>query len=152
MNKEEILFGKRLIFENDSFVIYLPFFTDYPYGAFIVNKNTANNIPKLTSQERKDLAQALQYITGAFDHLFDNTRFPYMMCVHQAPCNAPEYADSEAYYRLHIEFYPPLRALDTIKYYASSEMGCWAAANTRAVEDTAAELRAALARFLASIA
>jgi UDPglucose--hexose-1-phosphate uridylyltransferase len=149
MNEAEILFGKRLIFENESFIAYLPFFTDYPYGVFIVNKNDTNSVPNLTSQERKDLAQALKMVTGAFEHLFADTRFAYMLCVHQAPCNAPEYADCADYYRLHIEFYPPLRAPNTIKHNAASETGAWAAANTRAVEDTAQELREALARFLA---
>jgi UDPglucose--hexose-1-phosphate uridylyltransferase len=67
-----------------------------------------------------------------------------MMCVHQAPT----VGTFDEYYRFHIEFYPPLRAPGTIKYYASSEMGAWAAANTRCVEETAVELRAAIETFL----
>jgi UDPglucose--hexose-1-phosphate uridylyltransferase len=60
----------------------------------------------------------------------------------------PEYADCSDYFTFHIEFYPPLRAENTLKHNAASETGAWAAANTRAVEDTAAELRAALQHFL----
>lgn len=143
MIAEEKSFGKRVIFENTHFIAYLPFFTDYPFGLFIVNKNLTNFLPKLNLAERHDLAEMLKVVTTAFDKLYDS-RFPYMMCLHQTPCNAPEYADAADYYALHIEFYPPLRAPNTVKYYASSETGAWAAANTRAVEETAAELRACL--------
>ncbi|MEY4928217.1 MAG: galactose-phosphate uridylyltransferase [Bacteroidota bacterium] len=143
MIAEEKAFGKRVIFENDHFLAYLPFFTDYPFGLFIVNKNLTNFLPKLNFEEKRDLAEMLKVVTKAFDTLYDS-RFPYMMCLHQAPCNMPEYADCADYYAFHIEFYPPLRAPNTVKYYASSETGAWAAANTRAVEETAAELRACL--------
>ncbi len=141
---------RRIIFENDNFIAFIPFFTDYPFGVFIINKNNTNFIPKTNVTERKDLASIIKVITGGFDTLY-NKRFPYMMCVHQAPVNDAEYADCADYYRLHIEFYPPWRAEDTIKYYASSEMGAWAAANTRAVEDSAAELRAAVNLFISKI-
>ena len=72
------------------------------------------------------------------------------MCIHQTPVNVEEtiYKDCKDYYRFHIEFYPPLRDAKRIKFYASSEMGAWAAANTRAVEETAVELREAYNRFI----
>ncbi len=140
MLQEEKHFEKRVVFENDSFLAYIPFFTDYPFGIFIVNKNLTNFLPNLNFIEKRDLAAALKAVTTAFDAMYD-TRFPYMMCLHQAPCNMPEYEDAANYYALHIEFYPPLRAPNTLKHNASSETGAWAAANTRAVEDTAAELR-----------
>jgi UDPglucose--hexose-1-phosphate uridylyltransferase len=61
--------------------------------------------------------------------------------------NSEEYKDSEKYYHFHIEFYPPLRDENKIKWYASSEMGAWAAANTMAVEDTAPILKEAINRY-----
>jgi UDPglucose--hexose-1-phosphate uridylyltransferase len=70
-----------------------------------------------------------------------------MMNIHQTPVNSEEYADSYKYYHFHIEFYPPLRDKDKIKWYASSEMGAWAAANTMAVEETAITLRNAIEKF-----
>jgi UDPglucose--hexose-1-phosphate uridylyltransferase len=66
--------------------------------------------------------------------------FPYMMCIHQAPVNSPEWNDCEQYYRFHVEFYPPLRAKDKIKWYAGSEMGAGAAANPLDVDDMRASL------------
>ena len=150
MNEEEISFNKRLITENDSFIAYIPFFTDYPYGVFIVSKNHKGNFTEFTDKEKWDLAEILKNVTGAFDNLFDRL-FPYMMCIHQTPVNTVEYKDSNKYYHFHIEFYPPLRDKDKMKFYASSEMGAWAAANTMAVEDAAENLRWALERFKSKV-
>ena len=148
MNKQEIAFGKRLIAENNSFLVYLPYFTDYPYGIFIVHKQLKGNFAEFSDEEKNDLAILLKNSTGALDMLFDK-QFPYMMCIHQTPVNTAEYADSNKYFRFHIEFYPPLRDANRVKFYASSEMGAWAATNTRAVEETAEELRNSYNKFLA---
>lgn len=142
MNKEEAEFKKRVITENNNFIAYLPFFTDYPYGVFIVSKNHKGNFTEFSEDEKRDLAVILKGITGAFDRLF-NKLFPYMMCIHQTPVNCDDYSDSDKYYHFHIEFYPPLRDTSRIKYYASSEMGAWAACNPLSVEDTAEVLRKA---------
>ncbi|HWR43982.1 galactose-1-phosphate uridylyltransferase [Sporomusa sp.] len=147
MNKEETDYKQRIIAENNSFLAYLPFFTDYPYGVFIVSKQHKGNITQLDRAEKRDLAEMLKNITGAFDALFDKL-FPYMMCIHQTPVNSAEYADAVGYYHFHIEFYPPLREANKIKFYASSEMGAWAACNPMAVEETAVTLKKAYMRFV----
>ncbi|OHD56796.1 MAG: galactose-1-phosphate uridylyltransferase [Spirochaetes bacterium GWF1_51_8] len=149
MNREELRFGKRVIGENNGFYYYLPAFTDYPYGVFITAKRHFGNFAGMTFAERDDLALALKNVTGMFDTLFEKP-FPYMMCIHQTPCNMADHGDFEKYYHFHIEFYPPLRSADRIKFYASSELGAWAAANPLRVEDTAIRLREALAGFLGS--
>lgn len=146
MNRQELAFGQRMLMENESFLCYLPFFTDYPYGAFIVSRKMTGNFTEFDESQKRDLAAMLRDLTGAFDALFDRP-FPYMMCLHQTPVNTEEYRDCAQYFRFHIEFYPPLRDANRIKYYAGSEMGAWAAANTRAVEDTAEELREAMGKF-----
>lgn len=142
MNAEEAAFAKRVIAENASFIAYLPYFTDYPFGVFIVSKRHLPGLTALTAAERHDLALLLKRLTGAFDALFDKP-FPYMMCVHQTPVNNEAYQDAATYYHFHIEFYTPLREANKVKFYASSEMGAWAACNPLAVEDTAEALRAA---------
>jgi UDPglucose--hexose-1-phosphate uridylyltransferase len=55
--------------------------------------------------------------------------------------NTQKYADCSDYYAFHIEFYPPLRAKDKIKWYAGSEMGAGAAANPLDVDECAALLK-----------
>lgn len=143
MIEEEKRFGKRVIAENEHFISFLPFFTDFPYGMFIVAKMPKTALSDFTAAEKRNLAVMLKEMTGTMDALFDRP-FPYMMVLHQRPVNGESVED---YYRFHIEFYPPLRDQNRIKYYASSEMGAWAACNPKAVEETAEELRAAYGRY-----
>ncbi|WP_346353899.1 galactose-1-phosphate uridylyltransferase [Azotosporobacter soli] len=144
MNREEKRFAQRIVAENENFLAYLPFFTDYPYGVFIVSKKHKGDLTQFDAQEKKDLARILKCVTAAFDKLFGRP-FPYMMCLHQTPVNCAEDENADAYYHFHIEFYPPLREAKKIKFYASSEMGAWAACNPHAVEETVEALRNACA-------
>lgn len=147
MNKEEKDFKKRIIIENDDFMAYLPYFTDFPYGIFIVSKNHLSKMTDFSDREKNNFADILKRVSGTFDYLFDR-KFPYMMCIHQAPVNSKEeYGNYDDYYHFHVEFYPPLRSEHKIKYYASSEMGAWAACNPRSVEDTAEELKEAYQKY-----
>ena len=138
--EEEQNFRQRMLSQTDHFVSFIPYFTDYPYGAFIVSKAHKTAITDMDDEERNDLALMLKQVTAGMDCLFDR-EFPYMMALHQRPVNSP---DVEDFYHFHIEFYPPLRAKDRIKYLASSETGAWAPANPTAVEDTAPQLREAI--------
>lgn len=146
LNKAEKKHKQRIVFENKGFIAYIPYFTDYPFGVFIVNKKLKGNITQFTLNEKKDLAEILKTITAAFDKVY-NRPFPYMMCMHQTPVNEKKYADAEKYYAFHIEFYPPLRAADKLKWYAGSEMGAGAAANPLDVDDCAAILRTKIAEL-----
>lgn len=140
LNQSEKEHNKRLVYENDNFIAYIPYFTDYPFGVFVVNKSLKGNITQFTPTEKKDLAQMLKKITAGFDKIY-NREFPYMMCFHQTPVNTNKYAGAEKYYGFHIEFYPPLRAKDKVKWYAGSEMGAGAAANPLDVDECAKILR-----------
>ena len=148
MNATELEDGRRIIAQNNHFVAYLPHFTDYPFGVFVVAKQHIGSFAQFDDATAQSLAKMLKEVTGAFDKIYDRP-FPYMMCIHQTPVNSTEYADSATYYHFHIEFYPPLRDRDKVKWYASSEMGAWAAANVVAVEQTAVVLRDALMRYRA---
>lgn len=140
LNAAEKKYKKRIVYENKCFIAYIPYFTDYPFGVFIVSKQLTPNIAALTDAEKKDLADVLKKVTKGFDQIF-NRHFPYMMCMHQTPLNDRSYNGAEAYYAFHIEFYPPLRAKDRIKWYAGSEMGAGAAANPLDVDECAELLR-----------
>ena len=117
------------------------------YNEFNLNRMLESLVNEYMFYYTNAFADILKKVSGTFDTLFDK-RFPYMMCIHQAPVNSPEYGDYDSYYHFHVEFYPPLRSKDKIKYYASSEMGAWAACNPTSVEDTAIELRNAYERYL----
>lgn len=137
-------FGKRVIFQNEHFTVFLPFFSEYPYGVYIQSRRHVSTIAELTSEERQSLADTLRRTTGMLDSLFDY-KFPYMMCLYNAPVNGE---DAGAYYHFHIAFFPPMRSRDKIKFNASSETGAWAHCNPTCPEETAKELRQAYARWL----
>lgn len=147
MLKNEQDFGERIIFENEHFSVFLPFFTEYPYGVYIMSKRHINNIAEFTDAEKAAFADTLKQTTGMLDALFDY-KFPYMMCMHNAPVNSEDTSD---YYHFHVEFFPPMRAADKQKFNASSETGVWAHCNPTAPEDKAKELREAHKKFLDSL-
>lgn len=144
MLKAEKEFKQRIIFENEHFTVFLPFFTEYPYGVYIISKSHKQNIAEFSKEERTSLAKILRETVGTLDSLFDY-KFPYMMCMHNAPVNSGDFSDT---YHFHIEFFPPMRSSDRQKFNASSETGVWAHCNPRCPEETAQELRDAHERFL----
>ncbi len=143
MVKEENRFEKRIIFENEGFTVFLPFFCEYPYGVYAVPKRCVRYITDLTENERFLLGQTLKQTVGMLDSLFDFA-FPYMMCMHNAPVNLQETED----FHFHIQFFPPMRSADKQKFNASSETGAWAHCNPTAPEERAEELRGAYKRFM----
>lgn len=142
--KEEQDAASRIIFRNEHFTVFLPFFSEYPYGAYIMSNRHASNIAAFTAEERECLAETLRCTTGMLDSLF-GFKFPYMMCMYNEPVNGEDLSDL---FHFHIAFYPPMRSADKIKFNASSETGAWAHCNPTCPEDTAEELRQAYQRFI----
>lgn len=144
MLEDEVNDGRRVIFENEDFITFLPFFCEYPYGVYIAAKRHFQNLTQMNEREKNNLAQILKETAGMLDSLFGYT-FPYMMCMYQNPVNGEDVSDC---YHFHIAFYPPMRSADKIKFNASSETGAWAHCNPTAPEEKAKELREAHKRFL----
>lgn len=137
--------GRRIIFQNEAFTVFLPFFTEYPYGVYIFPNRHVPYLTDLTEEEKFRLGVTIRDTVGMLDSLF-GYRFPYMMCMHSAPVNLEDYSKD---YHFHIEFFPPMRSAEKQKFNASSETGAWAHCNPTCPEETSKELRAAYARFLA---
>lgn len=138
--------GRRVIFEDEHFTAVLPFFTEYPYGVWLIARRHVRHLGELDDAGRTALAAAVKAVTATLDGLFD-CEFPYMMAFHQAPSNC---GDHGAWSHLHVELYPPMRSATKLKYNASSETGAWAPCNPTAPEEKAAELRAAWGRVRAA--
>ncbi len=141
---EEERVGKRVIIENDDFMTFLPFWSEYPYGVMIASKRHLSALTELTESEKDNLASILKQTVGTLDSLFDYT-FPYMMCLHQTPVNSEDVSDA---FHFHIEFFPPMRSKEKQKFNASSETGAWAHCNPTAPEEKAEELRAAWKKYM----
>lgn len=133
---EERRNSERIITENNSFLAIIPFFARWPYETHLYSKRHYQAIDEMSTDEQKDLATILKAVLVAFDKLFDIS-FPYMMVTHQRPVDGVPYD----YYHFHIEFYPPLRTANKLKYLAGSETGAGMFINDSLPEVKAAELR-----------
>lgn len=141
--KEEKRFGQRVVLENDYFIAFIPFFTDTPFGLFIVSKENKTALTDFTEEEKNALGDILQEVIGGMDHLF-NCTFPFMMGIHGRPSNSE---NVESYYRFHIEFYSPMQTKEKLKLNAASETAGWAVALPTRAEDNAVILRKAIQVF-----
>jgi UDPglucose--hexose-1-phosphate uridylyltransferase len=133
---EERRDGRRVVFENDSFVAYVPSFARWPYEVHIAALNHRRDLTEFGDAERRDLALLMKTLLTAYDRVF-NLSFPYMMVMHQRPTDGEDYD----FYHFHIEFYPPLRTATKLKYLAGSETGAGMFINDTLPEEKAAELR-----------
>lgn len=144
MLHDEVEAGSRIIIENDDFYAFLPFYSEYPYGMYIISKAHKHSLEEFNDREKDNLAKIVRETAGTLDSLFDYA-FPYMMCMYQSPVNVEE---DTPYYHFHIKFFPPMRSAEKQKFNASSETGAWAHCNPTAPEEKAEELRAAYKKFI----
>lgn len=129
--------GTRIICENETAIAFIPYFARYAYEVFIAPRQTHASIASLDAQEVRDLADVLREITIRFDNLWQMP-FPYVMPLHQAPTDGGDYRS----FHFHIEFHPPLRKPNLLKYLAGPEIGGGNFLSDTSPKEKAAELRA----------
>lgn len=129
--------GRRIIFEKDSAIAFLPYFARYAYEVYVAPQATHPSIASLSDRERFDFACVLKDTLVRLDNLWQMS-FPYVMALHQAPTDG---ADHSAFH-FHIEFHPPLRKPNLRKHLAGPEIGGGSFLSDTSPEDKAAELRA----------
>lgn len=109
---QELEKQERIIFENDAFVVLIPFWAVWPFEAMIVPKKHQKNILELSGEDTLLYAEAISVITKAYDKLF-NTSFPYSSGIHQAPTDG----EANNHWHWHMSFYPPLLRSATVKKF-----------------------------------
>ncbi|XMO86391.1 UDP-glucose--hexose-1-phosphate uridylyltransferase [Algibacter sp. AS12] len=109
---QELEYQERIIFENDGFVVIIPFWAVWPFEAMIAPKRHMTNILEMTDAETLQYAEAIAVITKAYDKLF-NTSFPYSSGIHQAPTDG----NKNSHWHWHMSFYPPLLRSATVKKF-----------------------------------
>jgi UDPglucose--hexose-1-phosphate uridylyltransferase len=132
----------RVIYENDSFTIFMPFFVMWPYEMHVYPKIGVASLPELSHVDQEMLADAIRVAVKIYEEMFGKD-CAYMMIFHQAPSDR-EYP----YYRLHLEFYTPHFTGDRIKYAAGIEWGAWVFTYDGVPEERAGELRVAARKAL----
>jgi len=134
--KQEIEQEESIIVQNDSFTALIPFFARYAYEVNIYANEHITSFAEFNEKLIKDLAGVLKTLIKKYDNLF-GFEFPYIMAIHQKPA----VEGTEDYSHFHIEFYPPYRTKDKLKYLAGSESGAGAFINGSLPEEKAEELR-----------
>lgn len=134
--KQELEKAERIIVQNDSFTALVPFFARYAYEVNIYANDHITSFAEFDEKLIKDLAEVLKTVIKKYDNLF-GFEFPYIMAIHQKPA----VEGTKDYSHFHIEFYPPYRTKDKLKYLAGSESGAGAFINGSLPEEKAEELR-----------
>lgn len=134
--EKEITDGRRIVAENAHFLAVVPFYARYPYEVHIMARGDRTAISDFDAEERTALAQMLKIVMEKYNNLW-NRSMPYIMLMHQRPSDGADYG----FYRFHIEFYPPYRTPDKLKYLAGVEAGAGSFINDTHAEVTAQTLR-----------
>ncbi|MFI4985716.1 MAG: galactose-1-phosphate uridylyltransferase [Solirubrobacterales bacterium] len=142
--RAELEDGRRIVYENAGVVVYVPYAARWAYEAHVVMREHRPSLLDCEADELRVLAAGLQAVVRGYDSLFDRP-FPYAMAVHQAPTAVPRGAGPSSGH-LHIEFYPPLRTAEKLKYLAGSEQGAGTFISDTLPEQSAVALREAIAR------
>ena len=92
--------GKRVVFENEHFVVFCPFASRSAFEMWIVGKRDNPYFERITDEEKYACGEALHM---ALKSLFNGLQDPaYNFFIHTAPCDGQEYS----HYRWHIEIVP----------------------------------------------
>ena len=137
---EEHADGRRVVHKGEHTTAFVPFYAHFPYEVHLYARRCISSIAGLDDDERRDLAHTLKRLLVGYDRLFGFS-LPYMMVMHQAPTDGGEYGGVAHF---HVEFYPPNRTAEKLKYLAGSETGAGAFIVDALPETSAAELRAAV--------
>ena len=129
--------GRRILWENDSAIAFIPYFARYAYEVFVAPKATHPSIAAMSEVELPEFAEVLKHVLVKFDNLW-LMPFPYVMALHQAPTDG----GGNSGFHFHIEFHPPLRKATLLKYLAGPEIGGGNFLSDTSPEEKAEELRA----------
>ncbi len=129
--------GRRVLYEDEHMIAFVPYFARYAYEVYVVPKRASAHVTGLRPAEAESLARAIKDVTVRFDNLWRQP-FPYVMVLHQAPTDGGDYREFHGF----VGFLPPLRQPNVLKYLAGPEIGGGNFLSDTAPEATAAELRA----------
>lgn len=109
---QELEKKERIIFQNQHFIVVVPFWAVWPFETMIIPKKKQASIIEMNAKERIAYAESISVLTKAYDQLF-NCSFPYSSGIHQAPTNGKP----NDYWHWHMSFYPPLLRSATVKKF-----------------------------------
>ena len=126
----------RLIYEGKEATAFIPACARYPYEVWVVPNRHVTSLLDMNTDEIEDLARVLKAVLLKYDTLWQRP-FPYLMSLYSAPVNSGSYGG----WHFHIQFYPPYRSRDRLKFLAGTELGAGMFVNDSLPEEKAEELR-----------
>jgi UDPglucose--hexose-1-phosphate uridylyltransferase len=108
----ELQAGDRVLDENDTFVVIVPFWAVWPFETMVLSKRHLSAIDQFSDAEREGLADILKRITARYDRLF-GVSFPYSLGFHQRPTDEVPHDE----WHFHGHFYPPLLRSATVRKF-----------------------------------
>ena len=130
--------GRRIVAQNDGALAFVPYFARYAYETYVAPRRTHASLAELSTDELSSFAEVLRDVLVRFDNLW-RMPFPYVMTLHQAPTDGGDYDG----FHFHVQFQPPLRKPNLLKYLAGPEIGGGGFLSDTSPEQKAEELRAA---------
>jgi UDPglucose--hexose-1-phosphate uridylyltransferase len=133
----ELKIGLRVVSVNDHFAAFVPPFARFAYEIQIYPRRHIPSMIDLTPEELISLSKIYREILIRYDNLF-GMPFPNVTIFQNCP--SPPGIDRRPYH-FHIEFLPPLRSPDKLKYLAGFESGGGNIVNPALPEESAEALR-----------
>ncbi|MFC1573955.1 galactose-1-phosphate uridylyltransferase [Candidatus Latescibacterota bacterium] len=128
----------RIVTQNDHFIAFVPSFARMTFEVLLLPRRHMPFMTDLNSEEMVSFASIYHEIMVRYDNLF-HMPFPNITIFQNSPC--PPAVDPEPYH-FHVEFLPPLRSRDKLKYMAGFESGGGNIINPSLPAESASALRA----------
>ncbi len=136
---KELKEGSRVIARNQHCAAFVPAFARFKYEVHLMPLRHVPFLTSLDDAEMRALAELYRDVLVRYDRLFGR-RIPNITLFYNAPCQA---GLDPAPWHFHLQFAPPVRSADTLKYLAGFETGGGNIINPSRPEESAEELRRA---------
>lgn len=123
---------RRVVFENDDFLVFCPFASRVAFETWVVPKRQSPYFERITDDEKVSLAEAIQKTLSAIGSGLNDPAYNFYL--NTAPCDGRDYP----FYRWHVEILPKTSV------WAGFELSTGIEVSTIRPEDAAEYLRGQL--------
>jgi len=120
---------KRLVLENESYAVFVPFAAEVPFETWIVPKEHHASFGSISEESKNGLSEALRLILGRFSEKLGNPDYNYIVNT------SPHYDSKQPQLHWYLQIRPRLTTR------AGFEIGSGISINPSLPEEDAAELR-----------
>jgi len=100
---------KRIVYENDMFVVFCPFVSKFPYEVRIFPRDSHAHFERMPDEFDKYLAEALLAVLAKIKKTLGNPSYNFF--IHTAPVKENKLENFHEFYSWHIEILPKLSIL-----------------------------------------